>query len=154
MTEVRRVAWPAYEKPEWSDPMQFQQGIAGRWNSFSVAFAPFQQFVGEITGYPVPVFQRIDQAGSNSHSMSEYWETLTHSARLRTRSQYYGPGGCAGGGRGGSAVSVARRNLPDPGPASQTSGFRMIRTCEIWSTSITAMPWCHDNSASVSTQSR
>ena len=29
MTEVRRVAWPAYEAPQWSDPMQFQQGIAG-----------------------------------------------------------------------------------------------------------------------------
>src|SRR5678815_4158418 len=29
MTEVRRVAWPAYEAPQWSDPMQFQQGISG-----------------------------------------------------------------------------------------------------------------------------
>src|SRR5215204_6300312 len=63
MTEVRRVAWPAYEKPEWSDPMQFQQGIAGSLELFFWAFAPFQQFVGEITGEPVPVFQRIDQAG-------------------------------------------------------------------------------------------
>src|SRR5512132_349186 len=43
MTEVRRVAWPAYEAPEWSDP--------------------FQQFVGETTGHGLPVFQRIDQAG-------------------------------------------------------------------------------------------
>jgi hypothetical protein len=63
MTEVRRVAWPAYEKPEWSDPMQFQQGIAGALELFFWAFAPFQQFVGEITGQVVPVFQRIDQAG-------------------------------------------------------------------------------------------
>src|SRR5258708_36003634 len=29
MTEVRRVAWPAYEEPQWSDPLRFQQGIAG-----------------------------------------------------------------------------------------------------------------------------
>ncbi|MFF4671955.1 hypothetical protein ACFY1C_19170 [Streptomyces sp. NPDC001279] len=29
MTEVRRVAWPAYEDPKWSDPLRFQQGIAG-----------------------------------------------------------------------------------------------------------------------------
>jgi hypothetical protein len=29
MTEVRRVAWPAYEDPKWSDPYRFQQGIAG-----------------------------------------------------------------------------------------------------------------------------
>jgi hypothetical protein len=63
MTEVRRVAWPAYEAPGWSDPMQFQQGISGALELFFWAFAPFQQFVGEITGQPVPVFQRIDQAG-------------------------------------------------------------------------------------------
>src|SRR5215213_5287513 len=63
MTEVRRVAWPAYETSEWSDPMQFQQGIAGALELFFWAFAPFQQFVGEITGQVVPVYQRIDQAG-------------------------------------------------------------------------------------------
>ena len=63
MTEVRRSTWPAYEKPEWSDPMQFQQGIAGSLELFFWAWAPFQQFVGEVTGYPVPVFQRIDHAG-------------------------------------------------------------------------------------------
>ncbi|MFL6335078.1 MAG: hypothetical protein ACJ754_17340 [Pyrinomonadaceae bacterium] len=63
MTEVRRVAWPAYEKPQWSDPLQFQQGIAGALELFFWAFAPFQQFVGEVTGHAVPVFQRIDQAG-------------------------------------------------------------------------------------------
>ena len=63
MTEVRRVAWPKYEAPEWSDPFQFQQGIAGALELFFWAFAPFQKFVGEITGNVVPVFQRIDQAG-------------------------------------------------------------------------------------------
>ena len=63
MTEVRRVAWPIYEAPQWSDPMQFQQGIAGTLELFFWAFVPFQQFAGEITGHPVPVFQRIDQAG-------------------------------------------------------------------------------------------
>ena len=63
MTEVRRVAWPNYEDPRWSDPLQFQQGIAGSLELFFWAFAPFQQFVGEITGHPVPIFQRIDQAG-------------------------------------------------------------------------------------------
>ena len=63
MTEVRRVAWPDYEAPEWSDPLQFQQGIAGSLELFFWAWAPFQQFVGEATGHVVPVFQRIDQAG-------------------------------------------------------------------------------------------
>jgi hypothetical protein len=63
MTEVRRVAWPAYEEPRWSDPFQFQQGIAGSLELFFWAWAPFQQFTGEITGHVVPVFQRVDQAG-------------------------------------------------------------------------------------------
>jgi hypothetical protein len=63
MTEVRRVAWPAYEEPQWSDPMQFQQGISGALELFFWAFAPFQQFIGETTGHTVPLFQRIDQAG-------------------------------------------------------------------------------------------
>jgi len=63
MTEVRRAVWPAYEAPQWSDPMQFQQGIAGALELFFWAWVPFQQFVGEVTGQPVPVFQRIDQAG-------------------------------------------------------------------------------------------
>ena len=59
MTEVRRMAWPAYEAPEWSDPLQFQQGIAGSLELFFWAWAPFQQFVGETTGHVVPVFQTI-----------------------------------------------------------------------------------------------
>ena len=63
MTEVRRALWPAYEGPEWSDPMRFQQGIAGSLELFFWAFAPFQEFIGETTTHPVPVFQRIDQAG-------------------------------------------------------------------------------------------
>jgi hypothetical protein len=63
MTEVRRVAWPDYEAPEWSNPQQFQQGIAGSLELFFWAWAPFQEFIGEATGHAVPVFQRIDQAG-------------------------------------------------------------------------------------------
>ncbi|WP_073786292.1 hypothetical protein [Streptomyces sp. CB01580] len=63
MTEVRRVAWPAYEDPKWSDPLRFQQGIAGSLELFFLAWVPFQRFVEECTGHPVPVYQRIDQAG-------------------------------------------------------------------------------------------
>src|SRR5215470_224301 len=63
MTEVRRVAWPNYEAPEWSDPNQFQQGIAGSLELFFWAWAPFQKFAAELTGNPVAVFQRIDHAG-------------------------------------------------------------------------------------------
>ncbi|WP_327104396.1 hypothetical protein [Nonomuraea glycinis] len=63
MTEVRRVAWPAYEDPKWSDPLRFQQGIAGGLELFFWGWLPFQQFAQETTGHPVPVYQRVDQAG-------------------------------------------------------------------------------------------
>ena len=63
MTEVRRVEWPFWEKPEWADPTMFQQGIAGALELFFRAWVPFQELVGEVTGHAVPVFQRVDQAG-------------------------------------------------------------------------------------------
>jgi hypothetical protein len=62
MTEVRRVAWPAYEGAEWS-AAQFLQGISGTLELFHLSTLPFQQLAGEATGHPVAVFQRIDQAG-------------------------------------------------------------------------------------------
>jgi hypothetical protein len=63
MTEVRRVLWPTYEAPEWSDPLRFQQGIAGSLELFFWAWVRFQRVVSEATGHAVPVFQRVDQAG-------------------------------------------------------------------------------------------
>ena len=62
MTEVRRVAWPNYEAPEWS-AAQFLQGIAGTLELFHRSTLSFQRIAGEVTGHPVAVFQRIDQAG-------------------------------------------------------------------------------------------
>jgi hypothetical protein len=62
MTEVRNVLWPNYETPEWS-AAQFLQGIAGTLELFHRSTLSFQQIVGELTGHPVTVFQRIDQAG-------------------------------------------------------------------------------------------
>jgi hypothetical protein len=62
MTEVRRVAWPEYETPEW-DERAFLQGIAGTLELFHRSTLSFQDLVGEATGHPVAVFQRIDQAG-------------------------------------------------------------------------------------------
>jgi hypothetical protein len=62
MTEVRRVAWPAYETTEW-DEKHFMQGIAGTLELFHRSTIEFQKVVGEVTGHPVAVFQRIDQAG-------------------------------------------------------------------------------------------
>ena len=62
MTEVRRVTWPNYEALEW-DRMHFQQGIAGTLELFHRSTLSFQELVSEVTGHPVAVFQRIDQAG-------------------------------------------------------------------------------------------
>ena len=62
MTEVRRVAWPKYETIEFSQQM-FLQGIAGTLELFHLSLLRFQNLVGEITGHPVAVYQRIDQAG-------------------------------------------------------------------------------------------
>ena len=62
ITEVRQVAWPTYETPEYS-AAQFLQGIAGTLELFHRSTLSFQETVGEATGHPVAVFQRIDQAG-------------------------------------------------------------------------------------------
>lgn len=62
MTEVRRVAWPAYETEAYSDKM-FLQGIEGTLELFHLSLLNFQHAVGEVTGHPVAVYQRVDQAG-------------------------------------------------------------------------------------------
>ncbi|BCZ21204.1 hypothetical protein MYSE111917_25870 [Mycobacterium senriense] len=62
MTEVRRAAWPVYEAPEWNEA-NFLQGIAGTLELFHRSTLAFQELAGEVTGHPVAVFQRIDQAG-------------------------------------------------------------------------------------------
>jgi len=60
ITEVRRVAWPAYETPEYS-AQSFLQGIAGTLELFHLSLLRFQLLVGELTGHPVAVYQRVDQ---------------------------------------------------------------------------------------------
>jgi hypothetical protein len=62
MTEVRWVGWPGFEASAW-DKMHFLQGIAGTLELFHRSTLGFQQIVGEATGQPVAVYQRIDQAG-------------------------------------------------------------------------------------------
>jgi hypothetical protein len=62
MTEVRRVAWPAYEGPEWG-PDNFLQGIAGTLELFHRSTLDFQRVAESVTGNPVAVYQRVDQAG-------------------------------------------------------------------------------------------
>ena len=43
--------------------MNFHQGIAGTLELFHRSTLSFQKLAGEVTGHPVAVFQRIDQAG-------------------------------------------------------------------------------------------
>src|SRR3954470_13160139 len=62
MTEVRRVSWPAFESIEYSEKM-FLQGIAGTLELFHLSIVRFQEVIGAVTGHPVSVYQRIDQAG-------------------------------------------------------------------------------------------
>ena len=62
ITEVRNVTWPAYERPEYG-AANFLQGIAGTLELFHRSTLDFQDLVGALTGHPVAVFQRVDQAG-------------------------------------------------------------------------------------------
>jgi hypothetical protein len=62
MTEVRKVGWPFWEKPEYQ-AQNFLQGIAGTLELFHRSTLNFQQLAQETTGHAVAVFQRIDQAG-------------------------------------------------------------------------------------------
>src|ERR1700733_954325 len=62
MTEVRRVAWPAYETEDYSERM-FLQGIEGTLELFHLSLLHFQRVVGGVTEQPVAVYQRVDQAG-------------------------------------------------------------------------------------------
>ncbi|MBV8345767.1 MAG: hypothetical protein JO190_12360 [Candidatus Eremiobacteraeota bacterium] len=62
MTEVRRVGWPTYETEDYSRRM-FLQGIEGTLELFHLSLLNFQRVVGEVTGQPVAVYQRVDQAG-------------------------------------------------------------------------------------------
>jgi hypothetical protein len=78
ITEVRRVGWPRYETPEYSAGM-FLQGIAGTLELFHLGLIRFQQAVGELTGQPVAVYQRIDQAGQTQqldHGLLDDTDTL------------------------------------------------------------------------------
>jgi hypothetical protein len=62
ITEVRRVLWPFYETPEFSEKM-FLQGIAGTLELFHLSIIRFQEVIESVTNQPVNVYQRIDQAG-------------------------------------------------------------------------------------------
>lgn len=62
ITEVRNVLWPAYEGEQYQ-AASFLQGIAGTLELFHISALSFQRTAQAVTGHPVAVFQRVDQAG-------------------------------------------------------------------------------------------
>ncbi|MGQ0634122.1 MAG: hypothetical protein ACT4QC_05915 [Planctomycetaceae bacterium] len=62
VSELRRYWWPGLEREEFGEKM-FLQGIAGGLEFVHLALYSFQQLVGEATGHPVAVFQRVNQTG-------------------------------------------------------------------------------------------
>lgn len=62
LAELRRVAWPNFESEQYSKKM-YLQGIAGTLELFLIGKLRFQGLVGEATGHPVAVYQRIDPGG-------------------------------------------------------------------------------------------
>src|SRR5438093_12660754 len=53
MLEVRRVGWPAFEAPRFSDPLLFQRGIDGSMELFFLAWVAVQPAAGVTDGHPV-----------------------------------------------------------------------------------------------------
>ena len=116
MTEVRRVAWPNYESVEYSEQM-FLQGIAGTLELFHLSLVNFQTAVGEATGHPVAVYQRIDQAGKRlpiDERILDDTDTLMVFGLDHLVTEQEAPRR----DRGLAEFPQTRRHMPDPGPAS------------------------------------
>ena len=150
MTEVRRVGWPSWEKEQFSEQM-FLQGIAGTLELFHLSIVSFQNVVGEATGQPVPVFQRIDQAGQRlplDERVLADTDTLmvfgldhlvTEQEAFPEEIEAIAP------------VPHARRNLPGSGSASRRGCFRRPQGPRRWNTRTTAILWSPASKDSAST---
>ena len=62
MWEVRRVSYPRYEEMA-GNPQTYRQGIDGTLELFHRDWEPFREMVSELSGHPVPYFERIDSGG-------------------------------------------------------------------------------------------
>ena len=147
MTEVRRVAWPATRGRSGAAP-NFLQGIAGTLELFHRSTLSFQQAAGEVTGHPVAVFQRIDQAGYQAADRRADPRRHRHADGVRARPPAVRARGLARrrsrrSARGSSARAPAcswRRTTMSASPTTSSSGR--------WSTRTTAMRSCRASSAS------
>ncbi len=154
MTEVRRVAWPAYEAPEWSDPLQFQQGIAGALELFFWAWVPFQQFVGETTGHVRPGVPARRPGGLHASARRAGARRHGHPVRVRAGPHGHRAGGRAGGDRGRPAVPQTRRDLPDPRPAPRRRRLGRSEGARHGVPPPRRRVWCPASNASASTRGR
>ena len=120
----------------------FLQGIAGTLELFHLGLLRFQEAVGELTGHPVAVYQRIDQAGQKQqldHGMLDDTDTLmVFGLDHLVTEQEAAP----------EEIEAlrefldARRNLPDPRAAPRRRRLDRSRSSARWSTRITAIRSC------------
>ena len=127
MTEVRRTAWPYYEKPEWSE-RRFLQGIAGTLELFHLSIVRFQNLSEKSPGHPVMVYQRVDQAGQRLPMDERILGRHRYLNDLRSRPSRHGRESRPGGDRGDPKVSDARRNMPDHGATPRRGRIRRPET--------------------------
>jgi len=132
MTEVRRVAWPDYEAPEWSDPQQFQQGIAGSLELFfwlshhsRSSSAKLQDTLSCVSAHRSGWIQASDRPGVYLRTQipCSFW--VGHHGD--------GPECRVGRDRSAEELSKTRRDLSDSWPHHEVA-FQMIQTCATWST--------------------
>ena len=118
MTEVRRVAWPDYETPEW-DAAQFPAGdrrYAGTVPPLDAQLPEHRRRGHRSPGRRVPAdrpggLQAADRrAGPGRHR---------HADGVRPRSPRFRAGGRTGGSRGHPRVAQAGRHLPAARAASR-----------------------------------
>ncbi len=130
MTEVRRVAWPNYEKPEFSEKV-FLQGIAGTLELFHLSTVRFQTIVGQVTGQPVVVYQRIDQAGQklpiDERMLADTDTLMVFGLDHMITEQEAAPEEI----EAAQAVSDARRDLPDDRPHHDVGASQDVRRLQM-----------------------
>ena len=116
MTEVRRVAWPNYERPEWGSA-QFLQGIAGTLELFHRSALSFQRVAEEATGAPRrPDPRRLEIGRARVCARSDHGSDLPVDRVALVLSRR----GCDGrGAAGGSSIRAASGpDQPSRAPAA------------------------------------
>ena len=76
MTEVRRVAWPAYETPEWS-AKKFHQGIAGTLELFHRSTLASSKLPARPRAIRSPCSSALTRRDISFQSMNGFWPTRT-----------------------------------------------------------------------------